>query len=129
MRASEPSCREPPFAPRGGAASLRSDACREAQSGPPDGDRRPPVRKRDGGRILAVHEDSLPDLEIDEKPEPVAVIGRAGVMLRDEPLHEGRIEEAAPEGPRPQQILPGHRLERPPPPTAHRHGESQLAPR
>src|SRR2546428_13146079 len=98
MRASEPSCREPPFAPRGGAASLRSDACPEAQSGPPDGDRRPPVRKRDGGRILAVHEDSLPDLEIEEKPQPVPVIGRAGPMLRDGPLHQGRIAETAPVG-------------------------------
>src|SRR2546426_2217777 len=111
MRASEPSCRKPPFAPRGGDAAPRSAACREAQSGPPDDDRRPPVGKRDGGRILAVHEDSLPDLEIEEKPEPVAVLGRAGVMLRDEPLHDGRIEEASPERPRPQQILLDHRLE------------------
>src|SRR6516225_615715 len=51
-------------------------------------------RHRSG--ILAVDEDPLPDLEVREQPQPVAVLRRARAMLVREPAHRARPKEPAP---------------------------------
>src|SRR2546430_10983558 len=50
-------------------------------------------RTRDLHGIFGVQEGPLPDLEVDEEPQAAAVIGDAGVMLRRDPPHDGRLEQ------------------------------------
>src|SRR5262245_47974554 len=84
---------------------------------------RPPHR---GRRILAVEEDALPDLEIHEQPETLAVIRRPGQMLGGQARERGRLEEPAVPRVGPEDELLDDVPEVGPEPAAHRHREAHL---
>ena len=54
----------------------------------------------DGGRILAIEKNSLPQLEIYEEPEPVGVLRDSGPVLVGYPPDRGGIEQAPVQRPR-----------------------------
>src|ERR1044071_2337681 len=47
------------------------------------------------GGPFALAKDSMPDLEVDEEPQTIAVRRPAGAMLVDEPANRGPFEVAA----------------------------------
>src|SRR5262245_62076340 len=53
---------------------------------------------RDGRRLLVVEEEPLPDLEIGQEPEPLAVVGVSRQVLLAERPKDGRLEEPAGKG-------------------------------
>ena len=80
------------------------------------------------GGTFAVAENSMPDFEVDEEPEPIAVSpGTRSVLLRQ--LPERRRPEQTPcASPRSEHELLDNGPERPPEPPSHRDGEPHLSP-
>src|SRR5262245_57949 len=57
-------------------------------------------------RPLPVDEDPVPQLEVDEEPQPGAVVADPSAMLRDEAARRGRIDEPAVAGATSQDAVP-----------------------
>src|SRR5690349_13459632 len=78
-------------------------------------------------RIFPIEEDPLPDLEVHQCPEALAVV-LAGLVTGDEPSEHACIEQSARPGSLAEYIL----IEKPPmgaaQPLAERHGKSHLPP-
>ena len=51
-----------------------------------------PERRHHVAWRLAIVKDALPDLEVDEQPEPIAVLGDPAAMLVGQPLNGGGLE-------------------------------------
>src|SRR2546422_6973859 len=82
----------------------------------------------DVGRILAVEEDPLPDFEVGEEPETIAVPLGARAMLLRQPAKGRRPEEAAGERARPEDEFLDDRPELGSEPASDGDGESHLPP-
>src|SRR5206468_2194865 len=82
----------------------------------------------DVGRILAVEEDPLPDFEVGEEPETIAVPLGAHAMLLRQPTQGRRPEEAAGERARPEDEFLDDRPELGSEPASDGDGESHLPP-
>ena len=78
-------------------------------------------------RIFTIQEDPLPEFEVDEKPEAVAVVLETPLVFRGKPFDASGIEESAVEGPGAENELFEDRPERSAEPAPERHGETHLA--
>src|SRR5438105_996457 len=81
------------------------------------------------GGGFAVAEDPMPDFEVDEQPEAIAVRFGSGPMLLDELPQAGAIVEASRLGPRREDELVDHPSEAVAQPAADGHGKPHLRPR
>src|SRR5262245_52184690 len=53
------------------------------------------IRMGEGLDSFAIDERAVPELEVEERPQPVAAVGAAGRMTTQERVHRGRIDDAA----------------------------------
>jgi hypothetical protein len=83
----------------------------------------------DLGRTFAFAEDSVPDFEVDEEPETIAVWGPAGAMLVDETPDGSGVEQLARLRARTEHELVHDRPELVAEPAADRNRKSHLLPR
>src|SRR5882672_5298845 len=88
-----------------------------------------PCRRTVAEGILAIEEDSLPELEIEKEPQAIGVPADAGAMVLHEPPQRGRHEQSARQCPRPEDELLDEGAEGAPEPGIERHGESHLSAR
>src|SRR5437879_2832227 len=82
----------------------------------------------DRGDGLAVEEDPLPDFEVHQQPEPVAMLPDARAVLLREPPQDARLKESPPQRPRAEHELLHNGPERPAQPPPHRHRKAHLPP-
>jgi len=85
-----------------------------------------PHRLKYLARQLAFAEDAMPDLEVDQQPEPIAMVGGAIVMRLSETPDGCGLEQAAVRDPRPQHELFDHRPEPVTQPASDGHRKSHL---
>src|SRR5947209_14321336 len=84
--------------------------------------------RQDRLELIPLEDDALPDLEIQEKPQPIAMLpGPRPVLLRQAAQGSG-LEEAPAEGPRPQDEILDERPEGAPEPAADGGREPHLRP-
>src|SRR5262245_18647172 len=83
---------------------------------------------RNGERLLAIEELPLPDLEIEQEPQALAVIGAARAVLVGQGPYDGGLEESSGQRARREHELVERRLSTLAQPAAQRDGEAHLAP-
>jgi hypothetical protein len=80
-------------------------------------------------RLFAVEKDPLPDFEIDEKPQPIAMLTQAVAMLVHQLRQGAPLEETARAGASAEHELVDDRSEGSAQPATERHREPHLRPR